>query len=752
MGTRIHFSAEHHNEGLRNIKRQRLSKVAMAYAVAAWLAVQVTDVMAPVLLLPEWSVRLVLTISLLGLPVVLAVAWIQQKRALATAGSPGLASRGGRMIDYIVITILVGMTAALLAFEPGTHSPASRKITSIAVMPFRDLSAEKVSAYLGDGLAGELLNNLTRVDGLSVAARTSSFAFRDSGRDIREIGRHLQVDAIVDGSLRVSDQQIRITVQLIDIRDGFNLWSRTYSRELDDILSLQEEIGASIVDALRMELLGETSTSRPTLSASAYQRYLEGRFELHRRTPQSLLRATALFRDAIELDPDYALAYTGLADAGLLLVSYGNLSPNEGQAIAEDALSRALALDDQLAETYASLGLLRHQSGDSDAAEQAYRRAIQLDPAYSMAHMWLGNLLLQKGRLQESLSTYERARLKDPQHPIISANFASALFMAGRFEDGMAILTEAARVSPHSDALKRQMSAWSGKYGRVGDAMDFAREALSIDPEAPNNLLMMSIAAEGLGRIEIAEAWQKKAESVAPENYNVVMRHAELLLDSGRMVALDEFAKTRLELNPIAEYGPLSEADRMHLTWAGTAKIHLHDYDEGIAQLERAMGDAALTRARFEVPTLTKLIIAYKKSARDKEAKRILAHCWETLEDMRRQGVDYPGFPVVIAGLYAVEGKPDDAIEMLEDAAARGWKNYGAAENALEFRSLRRDSRFRSLMQRLRTEVSLITDQKNLKHGAAVNGDKPIRDTRALLGATIRAHGPAARDIRLNAK
>ncbi|MGI9264283.1 MAG: hypothetical protein ACR2QU_05105, partial [Gammaproteobacteria bacterium] len=180
MGTRIHFSPEHHSEGFRNIKRQRLYKVTMAYAVAAWLAVQVTDVMAPVLLLPDWSVRFVLTIALLGLPVVLTVAWVQQKKALAKPDVARTASDGGRVIDFFVIAILIGITAALLAFEPASQSPGSRTIRSIAVMPFRDLSEEKVRTYLGDGLAGELLNNLTRLEGLRVAARTSSFSFRNS--------------------------------------------------------------------------------------------------------------------------------------------------------------------------------------------------------------------------------------------------------------------------------------------------------------------------------------------------------------------------------------------------------------------------------------------------------------------------------------------------------------------------------------------------------------------------------------------
>jgi TolB-like protein/tetratricopeptide (TPR) repeat protein len=756
MGTRTHFSPEYQDEGFRNSRRQRLYKVTAAYAVAAWLAIQVADVMTAVFSLPDWSVRLVLTIALLGWPVALTVAWIRDGHAASPEFAQPGTSLGGRMIDFVVIAVLIGTVGGLLAFDPGSNGLADRRIGSIAVMPFRDLSEQKVREYLGDGIAGELLNNLTRVDGLRVAARTSSFAFRDSDTDIGEIGRYLDVDAIVEGSLRVSGQQIRITVQLIDARDGFNIWSQTYSRRMDDILSLQEEIGTSIVDALRLEVLGDRGDGRPTLSAAAYQRYLEGRFEFHRRTPASLSRAADLFREAIDLDPGYALAYTGLADTGLLLVGYGNLSPAEGQSIAEDAISRALALDNQLAEAYASLGLLRYQSGEPDAAEQAYRHAIELNPDYSMAQMWLGNLLIDSGRLQESLRMYERACLTDPLHPVINANFASALFVAGRYEEGMKVLRDAAEVSPESDALKRQLAAWSGKYGRVDEAMAYAREAVAIDPQSPGNLLAMSIAAEGIGNTEVAEAWQERAEVVAPDNYTVVWRRAELLLQTGRMVALDGYASSRLESNPIPDDGPLTEADRMHLTWAGIAKIHLHDYDEGIAYLERALGDASAQWTRFQIPTMTRLVIAYRKSARDEEAEAILNKCWAIVEDMRQQGFDDPGFRVLIAGLYAVDGEIGEAISSLETAAAQGWKNYGTMENGLEFDRLRRDDRFRGLMQRLRTQVSVLREKDHVATGGRPSVDDGARadsgranalpGTQALVRRRdVRATNPEAR-------
>lgn len=716
----------------------------MGYGVVAWLAVQVTDVMAPVLFLPEWSVRLVLTLALIGLPVALVIAWSLDGSPDAKLARQRVRGLAGRIVDFAIIGVLAGLAAALLINDHGFRGSASEGIDSIAVMPFRDLSEQGTQAYLGDGLAGELLNQLARVDGLRVAARTSSFAFRGSNVDIREIGRHLEVDAVVEGSLRVSDRQIRITVQLIGIEDGFNIWSRTYTRHMDDILALQEEIGASIVDALRLEILGGDAGAGQTRSSEAYQKYLEGRFEFHRRTPESLARARGFFREAIRLDPDYALAYTGLADTGLLLVGYGNLSPAEGQAIAEEAVARALALDNRLAEAYASLGLLRHQSGDAAAAEQAYRHAIELNPGYAMAHMWLGNLMMDAGRLQQSRHAYRNARALDPLHPVISANLASGLFMTGEFEEGMAVLRQAAEFAPQSDTLRRQMAAWAGKYGHLAEAMSYARQALRIAPEAPANLLAMSVAAQGLGQVRLAEQWLERAEVVAPDNYMVILRRAEMLEQTGRMVALDAFAAERLQASPVEPGAPLTEADRMHLTWAGVASIHLHNYDEGIALLERALENTSPPRARFELPTMTQLVIAYRKSARDADAERVLNDCWRITENLRAQGMDDPAFRARVAGLYAIAGDDEQALALLEDASRMGWRDFGTVENSLGFAGLRRNHGFRDLMQRLRNEVSA---QRSIDSGVAASTDS---ETPVPENALVRSRDGAT--MRLNAK
>ncbi len=294
MGAQTHLSPDPPGGGLRSLKRRRLYKVAMGYGVVAWLAVQVTAVMAPVLFLPDWSVRLVLTLALIGLPVAMVIAWSLDGARDANLARQRVRGLAGRIVDFAIIGILAGLTAALLINDRASQRSAGDGIDSIAVMPFRDLSEQGSRTYLGDGLAGELLNQLARVDGLRVAARTSSFAFRGSDVDIREIGRHLDVDAIVEGSLRVSDRQIRITVQLIGIEDGFNIWSRTYTKHMDDILALQEEIGASIVDALRLEILGGDAGAGQTRSAEAYQNYLEGRFEF------ASLRRHPGFRDLMQ--------------------------------------------------------------------------------------------------------------------------------------------------------------------------------------------------------------------------------------------------------------------------------------------------------------------------------------------------------------------------------------------------------------------------------------------------------------------
>ncbi|UCH09397.1 MAG: tetratricopeptide repeat protein [Fidelibacterota bacterium] len=294
---------------------------------------------------------------------------------------------------------------------------------SIAVLPFADMSRKKDQDYFCEGLAEELIDALTKIKELRVVARSTAFSLMDKHLDSREIGRELQVDTIVEGSVRKAGTRLRITAQLTDATDGSQIWSERYDRDEEDIFDIQEELALSIVEQLKIELLGEDKealTRRPTESAEAYNYYLQGRFHWNQRTAADLEAAIGCFEQAIGEDPSYALAYTGLADAYNVLGFYSVLAPHEAFQQAQGTAQRALELDHTLAEAHASLAFTRlYYDWDWTEAEAEFQRAIALNPHYATAHHWYSELLALAGRLSEAATHARQAVEADPDSLII---------------------------------------------------------------------------------------------------------------------------------------------------------------------------------------------------------------------------------------------------------------------------------------------------------------------------------------------
>ena len=301
----------------------------------------------------------------------------------------------------------------------------SETINSIAVLPFINMSADPENEYFSDGISEEIINALTKVRSLLVAARTSSFAFKGKTPDIKSIAQALQVKSVLEGSVRKAGKKIRITAQLISVADGYHLWSERYDRDLEDIFAIQDEISLAVVDALRVKLLGgehEALTKRHTENPQAYELYLRARHSFYRRTVDDLKASIRWCEQAIALEPDFALPHSGLADA-LLLLSYttvGVIPPREAFPRAIDAARRAVELDNTLAEAHTSLGFAHLAYGwDWVRAEEEFKKAIALNPRYSLAQIWYATLLTQQGRHQESAVHAQTAQYVDPFSPFM---------------------------------------------------------------------------------------------------------------------------------------------------------------------------------------------------------------------------------------------------------------------------------------------------------------------------------------------
>ena len=308
----------------------------------------------------------------------------------------------------------------LNASNGSSTRPASSSASggnSIAVLPFTNMSADDENEYFCDGLAEELLNALAKIEDLKVAARTSSFSFKNKNADAGQIGKVLHVKTILEGSVRKSGNRLRITAQLINAADGYHLWSERYDREMKDIFDVQDEITLAVVDALKVKLFGEEQDAvlkRHTRNPEAHEFYLRGLFYFNRFTPDDFQKASESFRRAIAIDPRYASAYAGLADAYTEL-SFFSFSPSETMPKAREAANKALELDDRLGEAHNSLAIIKmYFDWDYAGAEQEFKRAIALNPGSALIHMWYGWYLGLMGRFDESFKEMQGAQERDP--------------------------------------------------------------------------------------------------------------------------------------------------------------------------------------------------------------------------------------------------------------------------------------------------------------------------------------------------
>ncbi len=322
--------------------------------------------------------------------------------------------------------------------------PAVGQQPSIAVLPFTNLSADPEQEYFCDGMAEEIINALTHVKGLRVVARMSCFAFKGQQVDIREVGQQLNVGTVLEGSVRKAGNRLRITAQLVNVSDGFHLWSERYDREMEDVFAIQDEISLAIVEQSRVRLLKEGKaalTKRYTGDPEAHQLYLKGRYFWSQRTINSLEKSIVYFKEAILIDPDYAQAYAGMAASYTDLPTYSTRPPADVYPLAKEAVLKALEIDGELAEAHTSLGLiLCDYEWDWMGAEREFKQAIRLNPSYETAHHWYALLLVYLGRVDEAISEIHKAYELDPLSLAVNRNFGFVYYLSHRFDDALEML------------------------------------------------------------------------------------------------------------------------------------------------------------------------------------------------------------------------------------------------------------------------------------------------------------------------
>jgi serine/threonine protein kinase/Tfp pilus assembly protein PilF len=412
-----------------------------------------------------------------------------------------------------ILGLVALIIAGLVIWKVIHNKSAPDSAKSIAVLPFVNMSADKDDEYFSDGMTEELINALSKVKGLRVAARTSSFVFKGKTENISNIGQQLHVNTILEGSFRKAGNKLRITAQLINVASGFQFWSDTYERETQDVFAIQDEISRAIVSALKIELVGEQGiqlTKRYTENNEAYLLYLKGLFFWNKRTEEGLKKAIEQFDEALEVDPNYALAYAGLADSYDMLGSYVFLPPQEAVSKVKWAATKALEIDDTLAEAYASLGFAKCRfEWDWSGSEKDFKRAINLNASYATAHHWYGDLLEKIGRFDESIIETKRALTLDPLSLPINTSLGSCFKAARQYDQAIEQCKKAIEIDPsfswaHSILaqayLQKSMSELA--ISEFQKAVDYSGRSLEDLPQLANAYAVAGKKDEALNILE----------------------------------------------------------------------------------------------------------------------------------------------------------------------------------------------------------------------------------------------------------
>ena len=463
------------------------------------------------------------------------------------------------------------MRDAIDAVRRARDSSASRQAApadatpSIAVLPFSDMSPQKDQEYFCEGMAEELISALASLDGLRVAARSSSFQFRGSAVDLRKVGDELKVSTVLEGSVRKAGNRLRITAQLVKVSDGYHLWSERYDRDMDDVFAVQDEIAKAILGKLRVKLLGDPAApivKRATVNPEAYQIYLQGRYYWNRRSARTLQQAIASFEQAIALDPSYAQPYAGLADVYHSLATSGFLPAREALAKVKPAAERAALLDDTLAEAHSSLGGIRMLEWDWLGAERELRRSLALDPRSAFTHVALASIVSVLGRIDEGIAEAGTAVALEPATPLIRFVAAVVWAFARRVPEAIAECGHVLDLDPQFVPALDFQSVMYSALGRHEQALETARRTVEMSRRQTSSLLSLAYCCAAAGDRAEADALLCELQERARQAYVPPVRLAAVHCALGDVDrAFDELTRACDERELLGAVAVLSAFD-----------------------------------------------------------------------------------------------------------------------------------------------------------------------------------------------
>lgn len=699
---------------LAELKRRNVFRVAFAYLILGWLVLQFTDIVAPALRLPEWTVSLVTFFGIIGFPFAILFTWAFEmtpeglKRSHEVHPEDSITHETSTTLNRLIIALMALAIVALLVDRflimplPSEISTSSEqaveaadaapdKPRSIAVLPFVNMSADAEQEYFSDGISEELLNGLARIGELRVAARTSSFAFKGKNQDITEIGKKLKVETVLEGSVRKSGQRIRITAQLINVADGYHLWSDTYDRDLTDIFVIQDEISAAIVDALRIHLTdsetGESAVGPVSgQEVQGYEFFLLARYELRKRSQESIALANTLYDQSLAASPGFAPAMAGKALAVLFgsEEQYGTTPHLQAAAQASDYARQALAADPNLTDAHGILGLIAMGQWEMKAAVAHFDHAISINPNQGILYSWRGNALAQLGRAAESRADAAIALELDPRHPVAQNNWMVRLMLERKFEevdafyqaqgDERSLMLEAM----YADTLAFRGAPVQG-YTLLQRTLPRSSAAEQADYRLSeyelNNFKQTSLPPTLLPQ----DRWSLMSRWESPDNVRTMASMISLSSQNQLKVLIPHAAA-------LIELGQLDDA------WA------ILQHRNAAQRVPCLPSDAEASPLRG----LTLEVQVLQRRGQTAEAAGILNKLQSFLDNAEARGSYW--LELERARIFAVGGQPERALEMLERAYAINTLNWYDRWDP-EFMELRDHPRFITVFADLDADI-----------------------------------------------
>ena len=667
------------------LRHRKVVQWGLAYAAGAWGLLQVLQFLADTYDWPAQVLRLVTLALALGLPIALVLAWYHGDRGEQRVSRIELAIIALLLLLGGGALWLYGLRGAQTQTTATAASPAAARTAStadadtrpsIAVLPFENRSDEQKDAFFVDGIHDDILTQLTKIGAMKVIARTSVEQFRDTALSTKEIGEKLGVTRVLEGSVQRAGDRVRVTAQLIDAASDAHLWAESYDRELTaaNIFAIQSEVATSIAAALETTLTAAEKTRVnivPTQNLAAWEAFQLGRQRMARRTAETLADAEHFFQKAIDLDPEFALAYAGLADSLTLQIEHAGAQEDVNLARADAAVATALELDPNLAEAWAASALIHSFRGQYDRADPLYRRSIALNPNYAAAYQRFSRNAGGLGHRDEALAAAEKAVELDPLSAIVNTDLGRALVSVGRFDEAADRFRKANEIDPEMPMPYRQASVLDAyARNRFADAVPLLQRAAALDPDNPLLEFFRARLYFDLGDDVAATRVIEAARKRWPGHAAVLMVSAEMHMNKGEW---DDALKDTQQLLALESW--TTDPDAV-LRWLRDADLKQGNHQAARLRYAKAypallastspMIDGSNWQAAIDVAPVL------RAAGEDAAAGALLDRAEQVVRTIPRLGVR--GYGISDVQIHALRGDNAKALTALREAARAGWR------------------------------------------------------------------------------